>query len=414
MALASEQPEQSHSTGTHHRAHRLRIVGGRIATVLFGLLLAWLLVEVGIRVAYAALPMNLQIALRDVHVTPFTDQQLAPPSLWQPDGDYLTAVRPGVTDSLQAGSPTVTFHVTSYAWWGGRVGFRSPQPQDGYVPAAAVGDSFTFCFTEVSDCWVSLVAQRIGLNIANLGQPVTGSTSHARIYYDFVAKPELRIKQPKLVLWQFYGNDYNDDYGLAQINGTAKTPPEPVPASRPLPQGALAVWLRANSALYVIASGLLRGKDPGIDQFVDPFHVNKPGLDLWFGQSYIRNAFDMSQPRNLEGEMLSQQAIMQTRDLVEKNGGQFVVLVVPAKEEVYRSLTEPLIGKAAVDGIAAPRLRLLDYCAAQHVVCFDLLPALQAQADQGQQVYFPTDPHLNILGNQIAASAISDFLQQGV
>src|SRR5258707_4390072 len=146
-------------------ALRLRMVVVRVATALFGLLLAWVLVESVIRIAYGALPMNLQIALRNVHVTPFTDQQLAPPSLWQPDSDYLNIVRPGVTDSLQAGSPTVTFHVSSYAWWGGRVGFRSPQPQDGSVEAAAVGDSFTFCFTEVNDCWVSLVAHRTGLHI---------------------------------------------------------------------------------------------------------------------------------------------------------------------------------------------------------------------------------------------------------
>src|SRR5260221_3078426 len=328
------------------KAPRLRIIAVRVVTALFGLLLAWALVECVIRVAYGALPMNLQIALRNVHVTPFTDQQLAPPSLWQPDSDYLTIVRPGVIDSLQAGSPTVTFHVSSYAWWGGRVGFRSPQPQDGRVEAAAVGDSFTLCFTEVNNCWVSLVAQRTGLHIANLGQPVTGSTSHARIYFDFVAKPELGIKQPKLVLWQFYGNDYNDDYGLAQINGTAKTPPEPASTSRPLPQGAMAGWLRANSAVYVVVSGLLRGKDPGVDQFVDPYHVSKGSLDLWFGQSYIRDSFDMSQPRNLEAETLSQQAITQTRDVVEKNGGQFVVVAMPAKEEGYPSQAEPLMGKA--------------------------------------------------------------------
>src|SRR5258708_26371576 len=175
------------------RTPRLRGIGARIVTALFGLLLAWVLVESVIRMAYGALTMNLQSALRNVHVTPFIDQQLAPPSIWQPDSDYLNIVRPGVIDSLQAGSPTVTFHVSSYAWWGGRVGFRSPQPQDGRVEAAAVGDSFTFCFTEFNDCWVSLVAQRTGLNIANLGQPVTGSTSHARIYFDFVAKPELGI-----------------------------------------------------------------------------------------------------------------------------------------------------------------------------------------------------------------------------
>ncbi len=390
----------------------LRKIIERLAVVVFGLLIAVLVAEAAIRLDYGNLPMGEQIASRDVRITPFSDTRLAPPSIWQPDKDYQTIVRPGVVDSWQAGSPTVLFHVTSYSWWGGRVGFRSPQPQDGRVQAVALGDSFTFCFTELQDCWVSLLAQSTGLPISNLGQPVTGSVSHARLYYDFVAKPDLKLKQPRLVLWEFYGNDYNDDYGLAALDGTAKTPPLVQPTPPPPAPGAVARWLRENSALYVIAGAMLRGKQPGVDEFVDPDHVTQNGLDLWFGQSYIRDAFDVSQARNLEGEKLSQQAILDTRNLVERNGGNFVLIVFPTKEEVYRPLTEPMMGKAAIDAIAAPRLRLLDFCQAQRLTCFDLLPILSAHASANEQLYYPTDPHLNAFGNHVIAPSIIDFLQQ--
>src|SRR5258708_198406 len=340
---------------------KVRGVLARLAVAALGLLFALLIVEIAVRLLYTSLPMNLQIALRDVRQSPFTDQRLAPPPLWQADKDYQTIVRPGAVDSLQVGSSSVTFHVNSYAWWGGRVGFRSPQPTDGVVDAVALGDSFTFCFTEVEACWVTLLRQNTGLNLLNMGQPVTGSVSHARLYYDFVAKPDLKLKQPRLVLWEFYGNDYNDDYGLAALDGTAKTPPAPVPQVRPLPQGELAVWLRENSAIYLIISSLLRGKDAGVDMFVDPYHKQRDKLDLWFGQSYIREAFDMGQPRNVEGERLSHDAILQTRDTVEKNGGTFVVLLIATTAEAYRPLTEPLMDKTATAAIAAPRLRLPDY-----------------------------------------------------
>jgi hypothetical protein len=383
----------------------------RLAVVIFGLALALIIAEIGIRVLYHSLPMSLQIALNSVHVTPFGDQQLAPAPLWQSDTDYQTIVRPGAVNSLQAGSPSVMFHVNSYAWWGGRVGFRSPQPQDGGVDAVALGDSFTFCFTEIEDCWVTLLGQKIGLNIANLGQPVTGSTSHARIYADFVAKPDLKLRQPQLVLWQFYGNDYNDDYGLADLNHTAQTPPPAIAARPLLPQTPLAIWLRQNSAVYVLVSTLVRGRDPGVEQFVDPYRATPGSLDIAFGQSYIRDAFDMSEPRNQEGETLSRAAILQTRDTVEQNSGKFVVVIMPAKEEVYRSLTEPVMGKAAIDAIAASRLRLLGFCRAQNLICLDLLPTLQAPASQNSQLYYPTDPHLNVQGNRLVAAAIGDFLK---
>ncbi len=380
----------------------------RLLAIAFGIFLSILIVEAGVRALYSALPMNLQIALRDVRVSPFSEQRLAPPPLWQADADYLTIVRPGAVDSLQAGSPTVTFHVSTYSWWGGRVGFRSPQPQDGAVQAVALGDSHTFCFTDSAACWVDTLAAKTGLRIANLGQPVTGSVSHARRFYDFVAKPELGLKQPGLVIWQFYGNDYNDDYGLAVLNKTNKTPPA---AAQSSPRPPDMSWLGQNSAIYALLGALLRGRDEGIDMFVDPYRLVTDGLDISFGQSYIRDSFDMTQPRNLEGEQLSYEAILKTRDRVEKNGGKFVLTLMPTKEEVYRPLTETKMGKAAIDAIAAPRLRLLAFCTEQKLTCLDLLPALEAQAGQKVQFFFRDDPHLNAQGNRIVAAAIGEFLK---
>jgi cell wall assembly regulator SMI1 len=65
--------------------------------------------------------------------------------------------------------------------------------------------------------------------------------------------------------------------------------------------------------------------------------------------------------------------------------------------------------KAAVNAIAAPRLRLLDFCKAQNLLCLDLLPGLQAQADQ--RIYYTNDSHLNAQGNRAAATLISTFLR---
>src|SRR5215467_4840939 len=158
---------------------RLRVILPRVFAVIFGVAVAMILVEVGIRLFYTALPMGLQIALRGVHVSPFSSQSLAPPPLWQSDIDYGTILRPGAVNSPQAGSPDVTFKVSTWAWWGGRVGFRSPMPADGRLDVVALGDSFTFCFTEQEYCWVTYLAQHTDMSWSNLGQPVTGSTSHA-------------------------------------------------------------------------------------------------------------------------------------------------------------------------------------------------------------------------------------------
>lgn len=378
----------------------------QLAVILFGLLLALLIVEIGVRLAYRSLPQTLQIALRDVRVTPFGEARLVPPPIWQTDNDYQTITRPGLTDELAYGSPDVAFRVSTYPWWAGRVGFRTPQPTDGHVDGVALGDSFTFCFTDASTCWVNNIARFTGLSIANLGQPVTGSVSHERIFKTFA----MPVKPP-LVIWQFFGNDFNDDYGLAQLNGTAKTPPDTT-LSTTLPSASALVWLREHSVVYALLSALLRrGANEGIDQFVDPYHISANKLDLWFGQSYIRKAFDMTNPRNLEGESITQQAILETRDLVQSYGGHFMLVLVPTKEEVYRSQTAALLGQATYDAIAAPRRRMNDFCAAKALSCLDLFLPLLGQANDGVQLYYPRDLHLNGQGNAVVSDAVIQFLK---
>lgn len=382
----------------------------RFAIIISSVIFAVLLLEIVIRLSYGALPSALQIALRFVHQTPFTEARLAPLPLWQEDTTYQMVVKPEARNVEQVGSLSVRFRVNTYAWWNGHIGFRTPPPEDGDVKAVALGDSHTFCFTDEQDCWVNLLSARLGVPIANLGQPVTGSESHARRYYSFVANPALGLRQPRLVLWQFFGNDYNDDYGLAVLNGTAQTPPivaPPAPAESPL-----AAWLREYSAVFALLQALANADAPQMRLFVDPYRVTAGQVDISFGRPYLAEAFDMRQARNLEGESLSRAAILRTHDLVEANGGRFIVLLMPTKEEVYRHLTEPYLGAAYLDQLAAPRLRLLTFCAAERLTCLDLTPALSERAQQGQQLFFSDDIHLNALGNRAVAEIVADFLAQ--
>ncbi|MCE7945962.1 MAG: hypothetical protein DYG88_00870 [Chloroflexi bacterium CFX4] len=380
----------------------------RLPVAIFGILFAFLVLEIAIRLLYGALPNGLQIALRFVHLTPFTEVRLAPLPLWQEDATYQMIVAPDVRNVEQVGSLSVRFRVDSYAWWGGRVGFRTPPPENGAIAAAALGDSHTFCFTDADQCWVTLLSARMGVSIANLGQPVTGARSHARRYFDFVAKPELGLTQPKLVLWQFFGNDYNDDYGLALLDGTAQTPPR-VPTATP-DDSPLAAWLRQYSATFALLEALGRANDPQNTLFVDPYRVIAGQIDIAFGRPYLREAFNMAEARNLEGEQLSQAAIKGTQQLVEANGGRFVVILVPTKEETYRHLTAPYLGDEYLEQLAAPRLRLLAFCAAENITCFDLTAGLTARALQGQQLFFRDDIHLNAEGNRALAELVGDFL----
>src|SRR5690606_23533258 len=112
-----------------------------------------------------------------------------------------------------------------------------------------VGDAFAFCLTDAADCWVDRLAQQTERNLINLGVVSTGSVAHGRVLEDF----GLPLRPP-LVIWQWYGNDANEDYGLARLRGEAQTPPDD---DAPQPERG---WLDENSAVYVLVQMLL-GRD---------------------------------------------------------------------------------------------------------------------------------------------------------
>jgi hypothetical protein len=88
------------------------------------------------------------------------------------------------------------------------------------------------------------------------------------------------------------------------------------------------------------------------------------------------------------------------------------MILMPTKEEVYRSMISTIMDKALIDAIAEPRLRMLEFCKTNNLLCLDLLPALESNASPSVQLYFPTDPHLNARGNEVVANALAQFLKE--
>lgn len=393
---------ESHPLSPAQQMSLARTWAGRLAGVAFGLALAWLLVEIMIRLLFFSLPPRLQLVLEHVHKTPFTAARLLPDPLWQPDIDYLTITRPA-QNRVQFGSAEVRFTVSTETLWGSRLAFRTRQELvDRYVDGVAVGDSFTFCFTDEEDCWVQRLAQLTGRNIINLGITSTGSTSHARVLANF----GLPLKPP-LVIWQWFGNDANEDYGLAALRGETD-----VQSPNPPPPPPRRTWWDEHSALYVLLKYYLGSRDEfdATLQFDNPVYAERGSVKLAFGQPYLFNAFDMTQPHNLDGWARSQAALRQARDMVASYGGRLVIVLMPTKEQVYRDLSEPLLGADRLAVLDAPYRLMRDFCAAEGLTCLDPLPEFQAHAQAGEQLYYTTDMHLNARGNEVLAEWLARWL----
>lgn len=379
--------------------------------VLVNLVLVLALLEVGLRVLAPQLGGQLGVAARYATFgTPYAqDWQPA----WQQNRDHYYSLLPNVTDSLQYGSPNVSFRLTTTELWeGAGIGFRT-RPVDFFVDAVVVGDSFGMCFTEQEDCWVELLAQERGLNIVNLSQPVTGSTSHYRILRDF-GKP----LTPPLVIWQFFGNDFNDDYGLALLNKeveTLDTPPASPEDNTPAP----IAWLRRNSAAFAVLETLFVGQYLGTpateDVFVKPLRVTFGATNehaLAFGGLYEQQALDMTRPANQYGLTRSREAFAQAQTLSTELDAQLLVVLIPTREEVYAHLTAPLMGQGAVDSLAGARRAMLALCEEQGLRCYDAHDMLLARALADEALYYEDDMHLNPHGNAVLAAWLAGILAE--
>lgn len=367
--------------------------------------------ELGLRAFANHLPPRLNEATNTViHGTPYAQ---AWERAWIRNPDHYFILKPGLLDALQFGTPQVPFHVSTIELWaGGGIGFRT-RPVDYFVDAVVVGDSFAFCFTERADCWVTRLEQLTGRGLVNLGLPGTGSRSHLLVLRDFG-----RPLAPPLVIWQFFGNDFNDDYGLAVANGDLE-PLEAPPADTPRVQdddgGSLLERLTRRSALIAVLAAVLtdgrRQLEPVALEFEERYETQLPNGDrLRFGQPYEPLAFDMARPANQAGFARSRAAIIEARELLASWGGQLALVLLPTREEVYEAHTARQMG-ADLDKIRSARLAMLGLCAELGLRCYDALGDLQTRSLEAGLLYYSDDMHLNPLGNRTLAEGIQAWLR---
>ncbi len=390
----------------------------KIIAVFFGISLAWLMLELLMRVAFPLFPYTIQAALREVRRTPFTEERILPQQIWQEDIHYQLVSRANVDNEYQFPDPRVGFYVTTKNWLdpNSHVGFRVPskdwEPR-WPIDAVVVGDSFTFCYTEYPDCWVQRLDSDHGMSIVNLGQVATGSISHLNILTTF-GLPH----QPRMVIWQWYGNDFNDDYGMALMNNQisaveAPEAPQLLPPPPPSPS-PLVKWLEKNSAVYWIMRTVTTPK-PDLykyQRFVDPHLVNDGDMVFSYGRPYTSKSSDLSAEKNQIGMGLSQSKIIEARDLLASQDIQLVILLIPSKEEVYRRWTEPTLGAQQLNLLAQGRLEMLSFCQDSELLCLDSTTALTAVAERENPVYLPYDTHLNVAGNQVITDELWRFLTE--
>ncbi len=137
--------------------------------------------------------------------------------------------------------------------------------------------------------------------------------------------------------------------------------------------------------------------------FVSPHRVSYRDGELEFGESYELQAMNMADPRNQQGLAFTREALQAADALVRGWGGTLVVVLTPTREQVYRHLTEPVMGADQLAIYDGAYNAMLGLCDELDLVCFDPLPQLQQHAQWGEHLYYSDDMHLNPHGNDVFA-----------
>ncbi len=380
-----------------------------IGIAVLWLLAVVILLELGLRIFKDTLPPRLQEMVNIAAMgTPFSQPW---ERAWIRNPDHYYILRPGLVDAPQYITPRLKFHVSTIELWeGGGVGFRN-RPVDYFVDAVVLGDSFAFCITEHSDCWVRQLEADTGMGVVNLGLPVTGSHSHYLVLRDFG-----QYYEPPLIIWQFFGNDFNDDYGLFKANKSIEPVEEPNDTQAVEYNDSGLAQLRARSALFAVLETILTGRrnfsDPEAQQFEDRYVVDLPsGERLQFGQTYEPRAMNMTRAANQAGYEITRSAFEMTQELISAWDGKLVVVMVPTREEVYQAWTSPALGDE-LDQIVSARLAMHELCGELDLLCYDALADLQTWASGGELLYYEDDLHLNPLGNRVFADLVREWLAE--
>lgn len=340
--------------------------------------------------------------------------------IMQTVGEHNVVMQPDLDNYQYAASKDIVFHVTTHTLLGSSFGFRN-RPLD-YIPTiAVVGDSFTFCFTEYADCWVQRLEDLSGVGVVNFGQGATGGVSH----YNMLKNYATQI-QPPIVLWQFFGNDFDEDYQLRVLEGQIpridylserEIRAQEADARALADTPAWVTWLREHSLAFALIELAFFNEAPYINSFERAFfaETNTIRLDgggvLGFGQVYEQVALDMTDPRKIAGYPHTKQAYRDAQALVNSWDGQLVVILIPVRELVYEHLTAPILGDETMTIFRDNHQVMLDLCDELSLTCFDMLPIFAQYAQQGELLYYTEDMHLNPRGNEVLAQAVYTFLQ---
>lgn len=379
-----------------------RQIASRVFPLLFGIGLSWLLLEVGLRVAFDALPPAIQGDIQNVRRLPWSEETILPQQQFIIDRDFQVRMPVGLRGFPVRWSDAQFTYDTISAWDGHRAGLRS-DPPEWPLDIVTFGDSFTWCWAAWSDCWNARLRSDHGWRLFNAAIPGTGPYGQFNLMKELV--PPLK---PKLVVWLWFPNDMSDDYDLSKIRGEvgdlSKGPyPDPEPAL---------TGVKSISAVWKIIDARLNPPQR-TSRYQHYQHLTLNGREMSIHTDEYPHPYALVYGDTQFGLDHNLKTHREAATFLQAEGVKLLIVLLPVKEEAYRDQIVATLGAGYapyLEAVGEGRRKLLAQCAALAVTCVDALPALQAAVNAGQTVFYAFDSHLDKVGNELLAAIVADAI----
>lgn len=325
-----------------------------------------------------------------------------------PETDLGAVLAPGRGERVQTPDYSYTLQ-TDHA------GFTNRDPWPGRIEVAVLGNSLIMgAGVGYEDQFTTLLQKELGDRpVLNLGVHGGGTGHQLRLYRKFA-----RPLQPRVVIaalwptWEIENSlkferwlelDPRPDFTTFRYSYRAR----PLEAAAPAPEQPSA-WRRTLGSLGSRSALLrwLRRSDNGPQLPADPVERARTerGEIVYLSvrdQARLLAGWDRAEMPDLRDRFFAPLATL--RDEVEADGGRFLVVLFPSKEELY--------GAGAIPGLLQPVQVAREELAQRRLPYLDLYPRFQETAS-AKAAFFPRDMHLNAYGHQLVARILADTIRQ--
>jgi hypothetical protein len=211
---------------------------------------------------------------------------------------------------------------------------------------------------------------------------------------------------------------YPDPFDPDRAYDNAERPP-PLP---PAPLADTADWLWLNSALYRWLMPYVRDIPPVVKMLGPSGILGGEGRIRATHPSIPVPFFVYQDPPEAEWEAawaLTEAILVDLRNQITADGGQFAVVIIPAREQVYtEEWTQIVSSNEAMSQrqwhLELPNDRLIRLLDGHGIDHLDLLPAFRQSAavDDAPRFYFRRDGHWTKAGHQLTAEAVLKFIEE--